>query len=316
DVEDSIVATGSVRASEVVALTVESPGLLEVARVGDEARRLAEGDLVAEGQIVATIRGEEVRLAARTEATERRFLTAKRDYESKQKLFEAGLIAEQEVIAAEAALADARLEVERSRYTEKQTQLVSPIAGVVLELARDAGGQPLADGQRVTTGFTVARIAPLDPVVADVDILGPDISRVRVGLPARVQHQGWPEHVFPGRVRRLAPTLDVRTRALRVEVEVSNPDLVLRPGMFVEATVIVETRKGVPVVPREAVAERAGRKVVFVLRGQRVAEREVRLGLGNDEVVEVLSGVEPGEKIVVKGLETLADESRVRVTGS
>ncbi|MDQ7086703.1 MAG: efflux RND transporter periplasmic adaptor subunit [Acidobacteriota bacterium] len=316
DVEDGIVATGSVRASEVVALTVESPGLLEIARLKEGGRRLAEGDLVTRGQAIAAIRGEEVRLAARTESTERRYLTALRDYDSKKKLFEAGLIAEQELIAAEAALADARLEVERSRYTEKQTRLVSPIAGVILELARDATGQPLADGQRVTAGFTVARIAPLDPVVADVDILGPDIARVRVGLPARVRHHGWPDHTFPGHVLRLAPTLDPKTRSLRVEVEVANPDLVLRPGMFVEATLIAETREGVTVVPREAVTERSGRKVVFVLRGQRVAEREVRLGLGDDDVVEVLSGVEPGEKIVVKGLETLADESRVRVTGS
>ena len=69
-------------------------------------------------------------------------------------------------------------------------------------------------------------------------------------------------------------------------------------------------------IPREAVTQRAGTRVVFVLRGQEVARRNVVLGLGDDDVVEVRQGLEPGEQIVVKGLETLTDGTRVRVTGT
>jgi multidrug efflux pump subunit AcrA (membrane-fusion protein) len=77
----------------------------------------------------------------------------------------------------------------------------------------------------------------------------------------------------------------------------------------------VEQREEVPVVPREAVTERGGRRVVFVLDGQRVAQREVILGLGDDDVVEVRQGVSAGDRIVVRGLETLTDGTRVRVSG-
>jgi multidrug efflux pump subunit AcrA (membrane-fusion protein) len=86
--------------------------------------------------------------------------------------------------------------------------------------------------------------------------------------------------------------------------------------MFVEATLIAERRLEVPVVPREAVAERGGVKVVFVLSGQQVLQREVILGLGDDDIVEIRSGLTPGERIVVKGLETLSDETKVRVSGA
>ena len=79
---------------------------------------------------------------------------------------------------------------------------------------------------------------------------------------------------------------------------------------------IAERRENVPVVPREAVTERGGRKVVFVLKGQRVERREVALGLGDDEIVEIKSGLEAGERIVVRGLETLTDGTRVRVSGA
>ena len=114
---------------------------------------------------------------------------------------------------------------------------------------------------------------------------------------------------------RLAPSVDPITRALRAEVEVDNREALLRPGMFVEVTVVVERRIDVAVVPREAVTDRGGRRVVFVLTGQRVALREVELGLGDDEVVEIRSGVEPGDRVVLRGHETLTDQTRVRVTG-
>ena len=86
--------------------------------------------------------------------------------------------------------------------------------------------------------------------------------------------------------------------------------------MFVGVTIIAERRTGVPVVPREAVTERGGRKVVFVLEGQKVSRRDVALGLGDDDVVEIRQGLEPGERVVVRGIETLQDGQRVRVSGA
>jgi len=231
-------------------------------------------------------------------------------------LFEAGLISEQELLQAEAALADARMTFEESEFTERRTNLKAPISGVIMSLARDSSGVPVADGQKVALGFTVADVAPLRILIADAKVLGPDINKVAMGQDAILKMPGMETSEYSGRVVRLAPALDPVTHAMTVEVEVDNARLALRPGMFVEVTIIVERRKGVIVVPREAVTERAGRKVVFVLRGQRVSEREVRLGLGDDDTVEVRSGLERGEKIVIKGLETLTDESRVRLTGS
>lgn len=313
-VEDRIVATGSLRAVEEVNLTVEVGGVLEIAR-GDGGRRLAEGDRLRAGQTVAVITGEDVRLAARTDATRQRFEQARSDLEAARGLFAQGLSPENQVRQAETAFEEARHEYDRSLRAEERNRLVTPIAGIVLRLARDASGQPLAAGQLVAPGMVVAEVGAVDPLVADVDVVGPDVARVAVGQEVRVRHLAFADRRFDGRVRRLAPTVDPVTRALRVEVEVSNPDGLLRPGMFVEATLVGERREGVPVVPRDAVTERGGKKVVFVLRGQSVARREVALGLGDDREVEVREGLAAGERVVVRGLETLADGTRVRVTG-
>jgi RND family efflux transporter MFP subunit len=314
-VEDRIVATGSLRSPETISLHADTAGALLLARDG-RGTRLAEGDRVAAGQAIAEITGDDVRLAARTESTLQRHQQALADYESKRALYEQGLLSQQEFRQFETALADAKLELDRSRHTEQRSKLVTPISGMILRLGRDESGLPLADGQLVSQGFVVAQVAPTSALVADVDVVGPDVARVREALPVRVRHHAFPDRVFDGRVTRLAPTLDPATRTLRAEVAVDNKEGLLRPGMFVEATMIAERRENVPVVPREALAERGGRKVVFVLEGQRVSRREVTPGLGDDEIVEITSGVTAGERVVVRGIETLTDGTRVRVSGS
>lgn len=313
-VEDTIVATGALRAPEVVSLAAENAGTLEIAR-GRDGRRLVEGDRVVKGQEIARVSGEDARLAARLDATRQRFEAAEHDLEATRALAAQGLITETALATAETTYEEARLEYDRSRHTELRTRLVTPIDGVILALARDEQSRPLADGQLVATGLVIARIAPVDPLVADIDVVGDDVARIAVGQLARVRQHALSDRSFEGRVRRLAPSVDPVTRALRAEVEVGNGERRLRPGMFVEVTIIVERREGVTVVPRDAVTERGGARVVFVQRGQRVVQRPVELGLGDDQRIEVSSGVEPGEKVVIRGLETLTDQTRVRVSG-
>ena len=314
-VEDRIVTTGTLRAAEGVTLTVETGGVLSIAR-GAAGRRLGEGDQVRAGQRIAEITGEDVRVAARTDASRARHETALQDYEATKSLYDQGLISESELHRAESALAEARLELDRSLLSEARSRLVTPIDGLILRLARDGQGLPMADGQLVAPGFVVAQIAPIERLVADVDVVGTDVARVQPGMLARVRQHAWEDQRFQGEVIRLAPALDPTTRAMKAEVEVENLDGLLRPGMYVEVTLVAQERTQVPVVPRRAVTERGGKRVVFVLKGQRVERREVTLGLGDDDTVEIREGVKEGERVVVRGLETLTDQTRVRVTST
>jgi len=317
DVEDRITATGTLRASKIANLEVETGGILEFL-TNESGRPYKEGDRVKAGDVIARITGEDVRLAARTEANYQRLLKAKDEYETTKKLNEEGFKSKSELLTIQASLEDARLEYERSLNSENRNLLSTPIDGVILRLARDRDNQnqPLAVGQFVNPGFEVARIAPTGDLIADVDLVGQDVAKVKEGLQARILHYAWGNEVFPGRVVHLDPVIDPVTRALRAEIEVDNSQEKLRPGMFVEVIIIKEQRKGVPYVPRESVTDRGGKWVVFVLKGQRVAMKEVVLGLGDDSIVEIREGLSVGERVVTRGLETLTDQTRVRVTGT
>jgi RND family efflux transporter MFP subunit len=311
--ERRIVTTGTLRAPEIVTLNVLDSGMLEIHR-GPGGRRLAEGDAVKAGDEIARIVGEDLRVAARLTAAQRAHDAARTELEGTREIFSRGLIPKATLDSVESKYEAAKADLDRARRTEDRNRMLTPIDGVVLKLARDADGQLLANGQLVSPGQLVAQIGPLDSLIADVDLIGDDIAEVSVGLEARARYHAWDDKLFAGKVLRLAPTVDQRTRTLRAEVEIENAKHRLRPGMFVEVTLIGERRENVTVVPRSAVADRGGRRVVFVLASQRVAMREVTLGLGDDLHVEVRHGLEIGERVVVRGLETLTDQMLVRVT--
>lgn len=318
-VESKIVTSGNLRAPEIETLTALVGGTLQISDTisedGTSARRLAEGDRVQAGDEIAYISGEDVRLEVGRESIQQRYNSARLDYESARRLQEQGLVGMSELSKAQATMEEAKLALERSQRTEARAHLVSSIDGVVLKLARDAKGQLMTNGQLVAPGLEIAQIAPLDELIADIDLVGRDgLALVQVDQEARVTHHAWADRDFDGRVLRIAPTVNEQTRALRAEVAIDNTSGVLRPGMFVEVTLIVERHENVPVVPRRAITERGGRSVAFVLRGQRVAQVDVTLGLGDDENIEIRNGINAGDRVVVRGLETLTDQMPVRVT--
>lgn len=313
-VEDLVVATGNLRPRGLVTLDIETPGLLQIARNAD-GQRLAEGMRISAGDVVAQVTGEDARLHARVETTRQALQAAEAQLERRRELYEANLANEEELQEKEERYETALYNFERSMLDAAKATLKTPIDGTILRLARDTNGRPQADGQLVRAGFTVAEIAPLGELIADIDLIGPELARVEVGLAARIRHYAF-EESFAGEVIRLSPMLDPNKHTFRAEVAVANDEGLLRPGMFVEVVVVVEQRPDVVVVPREAVANRAGRSVAFVLDGQRVSRRNLRLGLGDDDKVQILEGVGEGDRVAVRGLETLTDGARIRIVGT
>lgn len=314
NVERVIVATGTLRPASLATLNNEVPGHLYVSRnaAGD---RLVEGELVAVGQTIAEITGEDARLHAGIESKRINLENVKTELDRRRNLFEQGLIAETDVRTQEVQHETALLEYERSKLNASKSKLTSPIAGSILELARNADRLPVADGQLVAPGFKVAEIAPLDELVADVDLVGPELSQVKVGMPVRVRHFAFTDP-NEGSVLRVAPKLDAQTHTFRIEVAVNNANGTFRPGMFVEVNIIAAQRADVPVVPRVAVTRRGDSNVVFVVSGQRVNRRDVRTGLSDEDKYEIIDGVKDGDRVVTRGLETLTDGTRIRIIGS
>ena len=314
NVESVVVATGTLRTVTEAELKTEVPGHFFLNRNADGIP-YAEGSVVSKDELIAEILGEDARLFARIESTTIALENAREELSRRKDLYAENLVSEAELKQQEQAYESALLEYDRSKLNVHKTRIVSTTDGVILRLARGANNVPISNGTYVSPGFSVATIASLDKLIADINLIGPELGRVQPGQKVRIRHYAFDDLTVQAEVLRISPELDPQTHTFRAEVIVNNDEGLLRPGMFVEVAIITEQRAQVPVLPRESVTRRSSGNVVFLIDGQRAKQQLVRLGLGDDEKVQVLDGVISGDRVVVRGLETLADGTRVRVLG-
>jgi multidrug efflux pump subunit AcrA (membrane-fusion protein) len=191
------------------------------------------------------------------------------------------------------------------RGTVSRTLLIrAPRAGEVSE-------KMVIHGQAVRAGDNLFQIADRRVLWADLAIFEQDASVVHIGSRATIRVDALPARTFPGRVTFLYPQLDERTRTLTARVEVDNPGLALRPGMYATAEVAATGRRAVS-VPLAAVLPTGTRDLVFVNRGDgRFLPREVRVGLRGDSLVEIVQGLRPGDEVVAAATYLLDSESNL-----
>lgn len=188
--------------------------------------------------------------------------------------------------------------------------VVAPVSGTVTSVL-------LTRGDTVSTQSPVAVISDLSDLKMEIYVPERYVGQLKTGLPAIAGFEAFPGQDFEAMVSRLSPVLDQASRTLRVELVFAKRYPGIKAGMFAGIRLITDQRKDVPIVPREAVLTSAGGYAVYVVtatNGQELAEkRTVELGLRGKEKVEILSGLEVGDSVVVKGQNFLSDGDQVRI---
>jgi membrane fusion protein (multidrug efflux system) len=310
-IEYTVKATGTLRAGQEAALDAVIGGYLRIGLSTKSRERLREGDAVDAGQFIAGIESEQnqVSKTAGIEAKRQAYDFAQSQYERSKNLFDKGILPESDLSQAKERMAAARYDYENAKVADARTRLASPLAGVVTELTKTV------DGSWVPPGTRIAEIMDVSTVIADLEVPGGAVGELKTGQKARVSNYAYPGEAFEGTITNIRLTLDQQTRTFTAEVTVPNPELKLRPGMFVEAEIVVRSAENVLTVPKESVAIRENRTVVFVVDKQRAFMKPVTTGLEDKDKVEILTGISEGDRVVTAGYETLHDKTPVRVTG-
>ena len=174
--------------------------------------------------------------------------------------------------------------------------LTSPIAGTLVK--RDLIVGSMID----RNDRDPLKVINLDRVWVLANVFEHDLSQLAVGNEAEVKVDAYPGKLFDGRVAYIADEIDRRTRTVQARIEVPNQDHLLKPGMFAQALIEGGSSREALVAPDSAIYEVEDQKVVFVAAGtNRFALRPVRLGVAGGGVVEILSGLHQGERVVSSG---------------
>jgi len=181
--------------------------------------------------------------------------------------------------------------------------LLSPISGTVVERNGTIGAT-------VGTDANLFKIIDLSSVWIDADVFEKDLERVRLGQLVNVTATAFPGQTFSGRVILINSVVDPETRTVKVRTEVPNPDGRLKPDMFANVEIVTAAHRTAISVPLSAVLDDGGKSVVFVADGSSYVKREVALGLKSEDRVEIVQGLNAGDKVVTKGNYLLMEQSK------
>lgn len=184
--------------------------------------------------------------------------------------------------------------------------LASPIDGVVLE-------KRATEGMRFMAGEVLFQLADLSEVWVLAEVSPADLPELGLGQAVRFTTPSLPGQTFEGRIAFIYPTVSESTRTARIRAALRNPRGVLRPSLLGQAEIVAATGATRTVVPRSAVIDSGTRQVVLVAHeGGRFEPRAVTLGRRGDDVIEVLTGVEEGESVVVSANFLIDAESNLK----
>ena len=286
------------------------------------------GDSVSAGQALLTVESadadaaEAAYLQADASLTQSKssLVKSQADFDRATDLYEHNAIAKKEVLSAENSLVQAKEAVEQAHAVKEQAQrrleilglkpgsfgqkvvVRSPIGGKILETSVVPGEY------RNDTNTPVMTVADLGTLWVSSDVPESYIRFIDVGERVEITLLAFPEEKFPGRVTRIADTVDPQTRTVKVRAELENFHGRFRPEMFAQIRHSEAYRK-VPVVPMGAVVQGEGQSIIYVEEGPgRFRQTTVTLGKREGEKIPVISGLKPGDRIVVDGVMLLKSQ--------
>ena len=181
--------------------------------------------------------------------------------------------------------------------------LTSPIQGIVVERTATIGATVGADAN-------VFKIIDLSRVWIDANVFERDLARVRLGQEVRVSVTAFPGATFTGKVILINSVVDPDSRTVKVRTEVPNPDSRLKPDMFANVSIITEQNRAAISIPQSALLNDEGKTIVFVADGSSYKKRQVTAGIQGNDRVEIIDGLQAGDKVVVKGNYLLLQQSK------
>jgi len=173
--------------------------------------------------------------------------------------------------------------------------VIAPISGIVVE-------RPVNRGEMVAPSTTMFMLIDVGTVWLEGDVFESDVARVKIGQPVRVIAAAFPNKIFSGSITYIDATVNPESRTVKVRTEVANrsPDL-LRPDMFASGQIVLGKLSAVVTIPKDAVLDDGGLKIVFVKKGGAYQRRIVRAGVETLDRIEIKDGVDAGEQVVVQG---------------
>ncbi len=300
DVPSYLGATASLEPEKRVTVQSEAMGQIRELRV-------EEGDFIVAGQVMATLDGEAETLALEEAAL--RAAARERELRRGEALHAEQGISKKELQDLRFRFDEAEAQRRSAEHRLERTRIIAPFSGRVSERLVDPG-------QHLGVGIPLFELVDSDPLLARIYLPEKQAVRIALGQSVVIVPDTRPDLELGGEVMRIAPVVDTRTGTVKVTCRIAGEGGLLRPGSFVRVKVQTDLHESVLVVPKRALVPEGGETYVFKAMADSVIKVAVATGYGNGSEVEIVEGLDEGDRIVVVGTGSLKNGSKFKDLGA
>lgn len=299
--------TGTAQANFSVELNSEMSGMYKLQTNPRTGKPYKLGDAVKKGQLIIRLEDKEYENGIALESKKLSLEIAEQEQNKQTALYEKGGVTLSEMRNTEVRVINARYDLENAELNLEKMNVKSPFDGVIVSLPHYTADSRVAQGQPMVGVMDYARM------YMDINLPESTIEYIKANQPVYITHYTMPEDTLAGVISELSPAISTETRTFQGKIVIDNNNLKLRPGMFVKADVIVDKADSVIIIPKDVVLSNRNRKYVYIVEKNTAIVRNIQTGLEDEDNVQVTEGLNENDNLVVRGYETLRENSRVKV---
>ncbi|MBA4408336.1 MAG: efflux RND transporter periplasmic adaptor subunit [Bacteroidota bacterium] len=306
-IEKVINTTGTLNATKTTVLKTEMTGKYRLLVNPRTHRPFALGDVVENGQVIIQLEDAEYVNGIGLESKRLNLEISEQNMKKQQSLFEKGGVTQLDYRNSEVSYTNAKDAFERANLQLAKMNVQVPFKGVITDLPA------ITNSTQVASGTSVVSLMDYNIMTVEVNLPEKYITDVVIDQTVRIMNYTLPNDTLHGSVKELSPAISTETRTFKGVIQVANPDLKLRPGMFAKADIVLARKDSVIVIPKDIIISGQRGKTVFIVENGTANEKRITLGYETQDKAEITSGLKMNDRLVIKGFETLKNRSKVKI---
>jgi RND family efflux transporter MFP subunit len=300
-------STGTANAASQVVLSTEMAGNYNLAVNPRTGQAFKLGDLVEKGDVIIKLDNPEVVNNISFDTKKLNFEIAALENDKQKSLYEKGGVTLRDTKNAEVALAQSKTSFEDAKIQLQKTEVKAPFRATIVDIPQ------ITNNARINSGTAVVTLMDYSKLLMDVNLPEKYLTTIKLGQEVNITNYTLPNDTLKAQISQLSPVISIETRTFMGRMVINNPELKLRPGMFVKADIEIARKDSAVVIPKDIVVAGGRGKTIYIVDRGAAQRRTITTGLENDKSVEVIEGLKAGSRLVVKGFETLRDNSKVKI---
>ena len=265
------------------------------------------GDAVKKGQVIIKFENKEYENQQAVDSRKLSLELAELERASQQNLLSLGGVTEREMRNTEVTITNARYNLENAEINIGKMDVIAPFDGVIVSLPH------YTQGVRVNQNSPMVGIMHYSQMYMEINLPESNMAYINNNQRVNITHYTLPGDTISGVISEMSPAISTETRTFRCKVLIDNKDLKLRSGMSVKADIIVDRAENTIIIPKDILISNRNRKYVYIVERNTAILRTVTTGLEDAENIQIIDGLNENDNLVIRGHETLRENSRVKV---